>query len=111
MNVQKTKLQNKVENLSKYFGRALIGPWKRRCIGILSILIGYYLGTTITGYYLEQLGNRPIFGLLMVMTIEVLVRFRSQVTRQPWPIEWLIVDNLRIGTVYAVVLEAFKLGS
>jgi len=24
---------------------------------------------------------------------------------------WLVLDNLRIGLVYAVVLEAFKLGS
>jgi len=29
----------------------------------------------------------------------------------PSPLPWLALDNLRIGTIYAVVLEAFKLGS
>jgi hypothetical protein len=27
------------------------------------------------------------------------------------PLPWLVVDNVRMGAVYAVVLEAFKLGS
>ena len=27
------------------------------------------------------------------------------------PLGWLLLDNLRIGLVYALVLEAFKLGS
>jgi hypothetical protein len=27
------------------------------------------------------------------------------------PLPWLMADNLRIGVVYAVVLEGFKLGS
>jgi hypothetical protein len=33
------------------------------------------------------------------------------VRSDPWPLPWLALDNLRIGTIYAVVLEAFKLGS
>ena len=47
----------------------------------------------------------------MVIILELIVRLRSRVRSGPWPISWLAIDNLRIGTVYAVVLEAFKLGS
>ena len=48
---------------------------------------------------------------MMVVVLEVLVRLRSRVRIEPWPLGWLALDNLRIGTVYAVVFEAFKLGS
>ena len=49
--------------------------------------------------------------LVMVLIIELIVRLRSKVRPGPWPLPWLALDNLRIGTVYAVVLEAYKLGS
>ena len=55
--------------------------------------------------------NRPAAVLIMVVILEVMVRLRSNVRREHWPLSWLALDNLRIGTVYAVVLEAFKLGS
>ena len=47
----------------------------------------------------------------MVIVIELIVRMRSRVRSGAWPLPWLALDNLRIGTVYAVVLEAYKLGS
>ena len=93
------------------FSEAFIGPWKRRSLGLISILLGYYFGTNITGYYLERTGQRPLIVLLLVLLIEIIVRFRSIVKTQIWPINWLVIDNIRIGLVYAVVLEAFKLGS
>jgi hypothetical protein len=39
------------------------------------------------------------------------VRLRSRLVRSEPGLGWLMADNLRIGLVYAVVLEAFKLGS
>jgi hypothetical protein len=47
----------------------------------------------------------------LVAMIEVMVRLRTRVQAEPWPLAWLALDNLRIGVVYAVVLEAYKLGS
>ena len=49
--------------------------------------------------------------LVMVLVIEVAVRLRTRVESDPWPLKWLAIDNLRLGVVYAVVLEAYKLGS
>jgi hypothetical protein len=39
------------------------------------------------------------------------VRLRSRLVADDPSLAWIVVDNLRIGLVYAVVLEAFKLGS
>jgi hypothetical protein len=49
--------------------------------------------------------------LAIVLVIELLVRLRSRWVSGVVPLPWLVVDNVRMGAVYAVVLEAFKLGS
>ena len=111
MKVYKTNYESFVKSLFKGLNQSLIGPWKRRSLGLLSLLIGYYIGGNLTAYFLESTGQRPLVVFLMVLIIEILVRLRSNVTKYPWPLFWLVIDNLRIGSVYAVVLEAFKLGS
>ncbi|WP_320668449.1 DUF565 domain-containing protein [Prochlorococcus sp. MIT 1307] len=73
--------------------------------------MGYYLGSHITVYFLEEYGQRPLVVLIMIILIEALIRVRSRIKRTPWPIFWLALDNIRVGTIYSVVLEAFKLGS
>jgi hypothetical protein len=47
----------------------------------------------------------------MVLVIEAMVRLRSHLLRGEPSLGWVMVDNLRIGATYGVVLEAFKLGT
>jgi hypothetical protein len=47
----------------------------------------------------------------VVVLLEMVVRLRTRIVQGRPPLGWLVLDNLRIGLVYAVVLEAFKLGS
>ena len=61
--------------------------------------------------FLEETGKRAFVVMIMVITIEILVRLRSLVKSKKWPIYWLAIDNIRIGSIYSVVFEAFKLGS
>jgi hypothetical protein len=39
------------------------------------------------------------------------IRIRSRMVLSRPDLGWVIVDNLRLGLVYAIVLEAFKLGT
>jgi hypothetical protein len=39
------------------------------------------------------------------------VRLRGRLAPSQPGLGWVVLDNLRIGAVYAVVLEAFKLGT
>ena len=109
--MQKTKFNLFQTVLGSYLSTSLVGPWKRRSIGLISILVGYYLGSNITVYFLQEIGQRPFVVFAMVVLIEILIRLRNRVKGSPWPSYWLVIDNIRIGTVYSVVLEAFKLGS
>jgi hypothetical protein len=49
--------------------------------------------------------------LIWLLVIEAVVRLRSRLVEDDPSLAWIVADNLRIGLVYAVVLEAFKLGS
>ena len=87
------------------------GNWRRRSLALLALLVGLYAGNNLTAYYLQMVGHRPVVVLIWLLMIEVVVRLRSHLVQDDPSLAWIVVDNLRIGLVYAVVLEAFKLGS
>jgi hypothetical protein len=63
-------------------------------------------------YWFQKVDQqRPFVVFYMVIVIELLIRGRSYVKQEPWPLSWLALDNIRIGAVFSVVFEAFKLGS
>ena len=111
MVLQRTRYERLQRQLGDHVQPVVHGPWKRRSLGMLTLLLGFFLGSNLTTYYLEKIGQRPLVVLVLVLLIEVTVRFRSRVQTNPWPLTWVLLDNLRIGVVYAVVLEAYKLGS
>ena len=83
------------------------GSWRRRSLAVLALLLGFYAGENITALWLEQVGQRPV----VVLLLELMVRVRTRVVGERPGLGWIVADNLRLGLVYAVVLEAFKLGS
>jgi hypothetical protein len=92
--------------------QALTGSWRRRSLGVLSLLLGFFLGSNATMELFQRVNyQRPLAVFLMVIFIELLIRARTYVKREPWPLGWLALDNIRIGCVFSVVFEAFKLGS
>ncbi len=111
MKFQDTRFDNLQRRISAYLATAIVGPWKRRSLGLISLLLGFYLGSNMTIYYLEQTGQRPIVVLSILVLTEILVRLRTNVKGNSWPLHWLVLDNVRIGLIYSIVLEAFKLGS
>lgn len=108
---QLTRYERLQERLGNHVLLSFVGPWRRRSVGVLTLLIGFFLGNNLTSYYLQKIGQRPLVVFGLVAMIEVMVRLRTRVQAEPWPLAWLALDNLRIGVVYAVVLEAYKLGS
>lgn len=103
------------EGLQRRLGDQLLGlfrgSWRRRSLAALALLAGFYAGQNITALWLERIGLRPPVVLAMVLLLELMVRVRTRMVGARVPLAWLMLDNLRIGVVYALVLEAFKLGS
>jgi hypothetical protein len=104
--VEPTRFSRVQERLGNLLFGGLAGRWRERSLAILALLLGFYGGSNLTAYYLQSLGQRPL-----VVLIEAVVRVRSRWLKGDPGLGWVLCDNLRIGLVYAVVLEAFKVGS
>lgn len=110
--IQRTRFQQ----FSQWLGNTLLGNWRgnwrHRSLVLLALLVGFYIGSNLTAY-LKLLfpGGRPLLVLVCVLLLELLVRLRGRMVKTTPGTGWVVADNLRIGFVYSVVLEAFKLGS
>ncbi len=109
--MQKTKFDLLLKQLIDGFSFTINGSWRRRTYGIIFLLFGFYIGSILTVLFLERTNNRPLIVILMVVILELMVRIRNVKFTKSFPVLILAIDNLRIGSLYAVVLEAFKLGS
>ena len=47
---------------------------------------------------------------IIILVIELIIRIRPSQKSKFFTV-WSVVDKIRIGATYAVILEAFKLGS
>jgi hypothetical protein len=110
--LQQTRYQRLQQGLLSELFAGWGRSWRERSLQLLALLGGYYLGSNLTVYVLDRIpGGRPSVVLVMVLLVELLVRLRSRCVRGRPPLGWVLIDNLRLGAVYSVVLEAFKLGT
>lgn len=109
--LQATRFDRLQRRLGDGLFGALRGSWRRRSLSVLAVLLGFYVGQNLTALLLERLLFRPLVVLLLVLLIELVVRLRTRLVGDVPSLGWVICDNLRIGLVFSVVLEAFKLGS
>lgn len=110
--LQQTRYNAVQDSLTGLLRSGFGGSWRRFSLQLLALLVGYYLGANVTSFVLVRIpGGRPSAVLAMVLLVEVLIRARSRAVRERVPLGWALCDNLRIGAVYAVVLEAFKVGT
>ena len=111
MRIYKTKFNRFGTRIASFFSNNFLGPWKLRSIGIFSLLLGFYIGSTLTSYLIVILKQRIVIVLLLLILIELSVRVRNNLLIKNKFLITRSIDNFRIGITYAVVLEAFKLGS
>lgn len=110
--LQRTRFQLLLSRMGDSLLRQLRHSWRAGSFSLLALLVGFYLSQNLTTLFLLRApGGRPVVVLALVLAIELMVRLRSRWLRGEAPLGWVIADNLRVGAVYAVVLEAFKLGS
>ena len=110
--LQRTRFQRFSDRLTQAVLGNWRGNWRHRSAVLLALLVGFYLGSNLTAYLLIIFpGGRPSLVLALVVLLELIVRLRGRLVSQTPGLGWVISDNLRLGLVYAVVLESFKLGS
>jgi len=108
--MQKTNFSRIDYQLNKLLFGFLSDTWKSKSIGLISVLTGYFLFANFLTKFISEGKNELIMVPLIIVVIEIIIRIKPSTKSKFYDI-WTVVDKLRIGAIYAVILEAFKLGS
>ena len=108
--MQKTNFSRITYQLNNLFFGFLSNTWKTKSIGLISVLIGYFLFANFLTKFISEGKNELIMVPIIIFVIEIIIRVKPATSSQFYYL-WTVVDKLRIGAIYAVILEAFKLGS
>ena len=108
--MQKTRLNKYIESFLINLSPLLKDTWRKRSILLISLLAGYYLTNSFISYFLDIPINTIFLSVIIVVVMELAIRVML-FSNKNLVIFKLIINNLRIGSTYALILEAFKLGS
>lgn len=110
--MQRTRFQGLLGRLDTVVLGQLRRSWRAGSLAALALLMGFFAGQNLTSMLLFTAPwGRPAVVLGFLLLVEIMVRLRSRLVGAEPSLAWVILDNLRIGGTYAVVLEAFKLGT
>ena len=110
--LQRTRFQALLSQLGDGIVGRLRRSWRAGSVALLALLGGFFLAQNLLALWMLRLpGGRPMAALGLVLAVELMVRIRSRAVQADTPTGWVIADNLRVGVIYSVVLESFKLGT
>ena len=108
--MQNTRFSNINNKISELFFSFLESSWRSKSINLISILIGYFLFANFITKFISEGQNELIMVPIIILFLEAIIRIRPKRKSQLFLL-WSIADKFRIGALYALILEAFKLGS
>ena len=108
--MQKTKFSKINDQFNFLLFGFLSSSWKSKSINIISVLIGYFLFANFITKFISEGKNELIMVPIIIVFIEIIIRIKPSSNSKFYYL-WTVVDKIRIGAFYAIILEAFKLGS
>ena len=108
--MQKTNFSRITYQLNNLIFGFLSDTWRTKSIGLISVLTGYFLFANFLTKFISEGKNELVMVPIIIVFIELIIRFKPSSGSKFYGL-WSVVDKLRIGAIYAIILEAFKLGS
>ena len=108
--MQKTRFTVFYDSLNLVFLGFLKSSWKDKSLNLLSILIGYFLFANFITKFISEGKNELLMIPIIIILFEIIIRMKPPRNSNIYLV-WMFLDKIRIGAVYALILEAFKLGS
>ena len=108
--MQKTNFLRITSQLNYLLFGFLSDSWRSKSIGLISVLTGYFLFANFLTKFISEGKNELIMVPIIVVFIEIIIRIKPPSSSKFYDL-WSLVDKLRVGASYAIILEAFKLGS
>ena len=108
--MQKTNFSRIIYRFNNLLFGFLSDTWKSKSISLISVLTGYFLFANFLTKFISEGKNELIMVPIIIVIIEIIIRIRPSSTSKFYYL-WSVFDKLRIGAIYAIILESFKLGS
>ena len=108
--MQKTKFSKINDKFNNLLFGFLSSSWKSKSINLITVLSGYFLFANFITKFISEGKNELIMVPIIILIIELIIRIKPSSKSKLFYL-WSIVDKIRVGATYALILEAFKLGS
>ena len=106
--MQKTKFREFIDSLIFIINPIISDSWSKRSLLLLSLLFGYYFTNSFLSFLLDKSVNTIFLAIIILLIMELVIR-SYLIPKLTIPV--MIINNIRIGSTYALILEAYKLGS
>lgn len=110
--MQNTRLSTIVDTTAGQLNQFFRNPWRRTSLLIIGLLLGFFLGSAISTSAGQKAELDIVEAFLILLGTEAVSRFTyggSLRFRRMLIAEFL--NALKLGLIYSLFLEAFKLGS
>lgn len=110
--MQNTRLNNLLDTIARRLEQWFLNPWRRLSLLIISFLFGFFLGNVIS----TTAGQRAELDVLVAAVLVLLTEITSKIfySRGFFSKRSLLLESLnflKVGLMYSLFVEAFKLGS
>tara|TARA_B100000965_G_C19425253_1_gene683940 strand:- start:161 stop:490 length:330 start_codon:yes stop_codon:yes gene_type:complete len=109
--MQKTKFKNFINAIVSNLNPIISDSWSKRSFLLLSLLTGFYFTNSLISFLLDNSINTIVLAVLILVIMEISIRSLLLSSVSKLSIIIHSINNFRIGSTYALILEAFKLGS
>tara|TARA_B100000965_G_scaffold247177_1_gene207556 strand:- start:16361 stop:16732 length:372 start_codon:yes stop_codon:yes gene_type:complete len=109
--MQKTRFKKFLESFILIVNPLVSDSWTKRSILLISVLSGFYFTNSLISFLLDKSINTVFLALIILITMEISIRALLFSKFSKLSLTLFSINNFRIGSTYALILEAFKLGS
>ncbi len=109
--MQKTNFKNFTDTLVRILIPIITESWSKRSILLISLFFGFYFTNSLLSFLLDKSVNTIFLAILILLIMELAIRSSLITKFSKFSLIIETINNLRIGSTYALILEAFKLGS
>ena len=107
---QQTKFQLKIVENIQTLSIWAKNPWRRYSISLITLLIGYFLGSSLGMVSAVVELMDPVAAFLSIVFIETLIVLRRNFRfEKKKKFLLLLLDSLRLGLIYGFFTESLKL--
>jgi len=107
---QKTKFQLKIVENIQTLSIWANNPWRRYSISLITLLVGYFFGSSLGMVSAVVELMDPVAAFLSVVFIEILIALRRRLRlEKKKKFLVLLLDSLRLGLFYGFFTESLKL--